>query len=265
MILNYKHYLDMSKKAVCIFSGGLDSTCTLAYVKHNGYQVYALTFNYGQMSKQEINTAESLAGIIGVKEHKIIDISFMRELYKESRNVLTYSNNSVDYSSRSNSNYAVTNIPSTFDYSIVVPIRNAVFISIASAYAFSINATLVAYGAHKDDSMNYPDCRVEFISSIEHALNLAEIDGIKRGIRNSIKIWSPAIEGLGKADLIKIGYKLIGENIFRTWSCYTNGVLTNSNIQKVKERIHCGRCESCNNRKRAFLEAGVKDMTKYAF
>jgi 7-cyano-7-deazaguanine synthase len=247
MILNYKHYPCMSRKAVCIFSGGLDSTCTLAYVKNDGYQVYALTFRYGQMSEQEVNTAESLAGIIGVEEHKIIDISFMKELYKESRNVLTHSND-------------INAIPSTFDYSIVVPIRNAVFLTIASAYAFSINATLIVYGAHKDDSIHYPDCRVEFISSIEHALNLAEVDGIKQGIRNSIRIWSPAVEGLGKADLIKIGYKLIGDNIFRTWSCYTNGVLTNS-----MQRVHCGRCESCNNRKRAFLEAGVKDMTIYAY
>lgn len=234
----------MSKKAVCIFSGGLDSTCVLVYIKSKDYQVYALTFNYGQMSKHEIRAAESLADMVGVEEHKVIDISFMKELYKNSRNLLTNEGE----------------IPSTFDYSIVVPIRNAVFLSIASAYAFSIDAVLVAYGAHKDDAIHYPDCRVEFISKLEEALNLAEADGIRQGVRSSISIWSPAVEGLGKADLIRIGYKLLGDNIFRTWSCYTDGIVIDN-----KERVQCGKCESCMNRKRAFIEAGLEDKSNYAF
>ncbi len=230
-------------KAVCIFSGGLDSTCTLAYIKDKGYQVYALTFKYGQMSKQEVKVTELLAGIVGVEEHKIIDISFMKELYKSSGNLLT--NEGA--------------MPSAFNYSIVVPIRNAVFLSIASAYAFSINARLVAYGAHKDDAIHYPDCRVEFVSKLEEALNLAEEDGIRQGIRSSISIWSPAVEGLGKADLIRIGYKLLGDNIFKTWSCYTDGIVTGNG-----ERVQCGKCESCMNRKRAFIEVGLEDKSNYA-
>jgi len=213
----------------------------LAYIKSKGYDVYALTFKYGQLSRQEVNTALELTSVLGVIEHKVIDISFMRELYKGS-NILTDSS---------------ANIPSGFDYSIVVPIRNAVFITIATAYAFSINAGMVAYGAHRDDH-NYPDCRVEFVSSIEHALNLAEIDGISRGLRERVMIWSPAVDGLSKSALVSIGYRLLGDTIFKTWSCYTDGIIMDN------ELMQCGRCESCNNRKRAFSSAGIEDLTRYA-
>jgi 7-cyano-7-deazaguanine synthase len=215
----------------------------LAYIKSKGYDVYALTFKYGQMSRQEVNTALELTSVLGVREHKVIDISFMKELYKGS-NILTESSTSMS-------------VPSEFDYSIVVPIRNAVFITIATAYALSINAGMVAYGAHRDDH-NYPDCRVEFVSSIEHALNLADIDGISRGLRERVRIWSPAIDGLSKSDLVSIGYRLLGDTIFKTWSCYTDGIIMDD------ELTQCGRCESCNNRKKAFSSAGIEDLTRYA-
>ncbi len=220
-------------KAVCIFSGGLDSVSTAAYLKHKGYQLYLLTFDYGQRAKHEIIIASEFATMLEAV-HKILDISFMKELYGSS-NVLTYS----------------ASIPSKFDYSIVVPARNAIFLAIASAWAFSIRADIVAYGAHEDDK-NYPDCRSEFIDAFEHAINLAEKDGIMQGIRSSIKIWSPAIDGLRKSDLARLGYKLLGSSIFKTWSCYSDG------------EIHCGICESCRNRKDAFRLASINDETKYA-
>jgi 7-cyano-7-deazaguanine synthase len=141
-------------------------------------------------------------------------------------------------------------IPSRFDYSIVAPIRNAVFLSIASAWSFSLNASLVAYGAHTDD-IKYPDCRPKFSKKLESALNEGELDGIRLGLRKKIQIWSPYLAGLSKSSLIKVGYKRFGDDIFKTWSCYSN------------TKVHCGRCESCNNRKLAFLEAGIKDKTKY--
>ncbi|GIU70788.1 MAG: 7-cyano-7-deazaguanine synthase [Candidatus Nitrosocaldaceae archaeon] len=219
-------------KAICIFSGGLDSISTAAYLKEQGYQLYLLTFNYGQRATKEVRVAEEFGNKLGA-EHKIIDISFMKELYGKS-NVLTYH----------------ANIPSKFDYSIVVPVRNAVFLTIASAWAFSINANLLAYGAHKDDK-NYPDCRREFAKALEEALNLAEEDGIKQKIREKIEIWSPAIEGFDKKDLISIGYKILGSDIFKSWSCYSDN------------DKHCGICESCINRKRAFKNAKIKDETDY--
>ncbi len=141
-------------------------------------------------------------------------------------------------------------IPQRFDYSIVVPIRNAVFLSIATAWAFTLNASLVAYGAHKGDR-NYPDCRPSFTKKMEIALNQGEIDGIKLGIRKKIRIWSPFRENLSKSELLVKGYKIFDDAVFRTWSCYNN------------KKFHCGKCESCNNRKAAFVRAKINDKTKY--
>ena len=147
------------KKAVVIFSGGIDSICTCLYLKSK-YELYGIYFSYGQREKREIRT-----------------------------NFLTTSQDKI---------------PQKFDYSIVVPIRNAIFLSIATAWAFTLNASLVAYGAHKGDK-NYPDCRPSFSKKIEYAFNEGEIDGIKLGIRKKISIWSPYRKGLSKSDLLKKG------------------------------------------------------------
>ena len=221
------------KKAIIVFSGGLDSVCTAIHLQSR-FELYAITFSYGQKANQEITLAKYFAKILKLKEHKIVNIEFMKGLY-EKTNVLTNS---------------TMKIPSKFDYSVVVPIRNAVFLSIASAWAFSKNAQLVAYGAHKGDQ-KYPDCRPSFTRLIEQAFNEGEIDGIKEGLRKKIKVWTPFIAGLSKSDLLKIGYRRLGDEICKTWSCYAD------------TKIHCGRCESCNNRKAAFLNARIKDKTKY--
>jgi 7-cyano-7-deazaguanine synthase len=204
-----------------------------AYLKSK-YDLYGISFSYGQRADKEIKMAKIFAKIIGLKEHKILNISFMKNLYGKT-NVLTSSKE---------------NIPHKFDYSIVVPIRNAIFLTIATAWAFTLNASLVAYGAHKDDK-NYPDCRPSFSKKIEDALNEGELDGIKFGIRNKISIWSPFREGLDKSQLLEDGFKFLGNKIFRTWSCYDN------------KEFHCGICESCNNRKIAFTKAGILDKTQY--
>lgn len=221
------------KKAVIVFSGGLDSVCACVYLKSR-YDLYGISFSYGQRASPEIKSARKFAKILGLKEHKIIDIGFMQDLYGKT-NVLTDSK---------------TKLPSKFEYSIVVPIRNAVFLSIATAWAFSLKASLVAFGAHKGDK-NYPDCRPSFSKKIESAFNEGEIDGIKMGVRKAIKIWSPYQKNLAKSDVIKKGYKVLGNSIYKTWSCYSN------------KKFHCGKCESCNNRKLAFKAAKIKDKTKY--
>ena len=221
------------KKAVIVFSGGVDSVCAVSYLKSK-YELYGITFSYGQKASMEIAAAKSFAKKLGLKEHKIIDIGFMKNLYGNS-NVLTSSKRKI---------------PTKFEYSIVVPIRNAVFLSIASAWAFTLNASLVAYGAHTGDT-NYPDCRPKFAKKLENAFNEGEIDGINSKLRKSIEIWSPYRKGLSKSDLLKTGIKNLGDSIFKTWSCYSN------------KKYHCGICESCNNRKIAFKEAQIKDKTKY--
>jgi 7-cyano-7-deazaguanine synthase len=221
------------KKAVIVFSGGVDSVCVVSYLKLK-YELYGITFSYGQKAEKEIIAAKKFAKNLGLKQHKIVDISFMKELYGNS-NVLTSTKRKI---------------PRKFDYSIVVPIRNAVFLSIASAWAFTLNASFVAYGAHTGD-MHYPDCRPIFAKKLESAFNQGEIDGINSGLRKNIKIWSPYREGLSKSDLLKIGFKNMGDFIFKTWSCYSN------------KKYHCSICESCNNRKRGFEKAGIVDKTKY--
>ena len=221
------------KKAIVVFSGGIDSISMCAYLKEK-YELYGISFLYGQKANQEIKKAKAFAKILRLKEHKTVNISFMKELYGNT-NVLTDSKK---------------NIPSKFNYSIVVPIRNGIFLSIATAWAFSINASLVAYGAHTGDK-NYPDCRPAFSKKLESSFNQGEIDGIKSKIRKKIEIWSPYKAKLSKKRLLKKGYSVLGDSIFNSWSCYKNG------------KVQCGKCESCNNRKAAFIEVGIEDKTLY--
>ena len=221
------------KRVVIIFSGGIDSVCYASELKKK-YELYGITFSYGQKASNEIKIAKRFAKKIGLKQHKIVDIEFMKELYGDT-NVLT------DKSKK---------IPDKFEYSIVVPIRNAIFLTIATAWAYTLRAPIVIYGAHKEDK-HYPDCRPMFTKKIQDALNQGESDGIKLGIRKQIKIISPYIENYSKGDLIKIGYNNLKNEIFKTWSCYGS---------KSK---HCGKCESCNNRKSAFKKINLTDKTEY--
>ena len=220
-------------KAVIVFSGGLDSVCAATYLQKQ-YDLYGITFSYGQKANKEVKIAKEFSKLLKFKEHKIVDIGFMKDLY-ENTNALT--------------NSKIT-IPSKFDYTIVAPIRNAIFLSIASAWAFSKEAEIVAYGAHTGDT-RYPDCRPTFTKLFTKALNEGEIDGINLGLRKKIKIWSPFMDNLSKSDLLKKGHRELGNQIFKSWSCYGNN------------KIHCGRCESCNNRKVAFLKSKILDKTQY--
>ena len=130
-------------------SGGLDSLCTAAYLTKKNYKLKVLTFSYGQRARHEIVQAKKFSKVLKVSEHKIININFMKKLYGNS-NVIT--NENID-------------IPSGFRHDIVVPIRNGIFITIAMAWAVSLKAKMIAFGAHSDDKF-YPDCRPEFIRSM---------------------------------------------------------------------------------------------------
>jgi 7-cyano-7-deazaguanine synthase len=236
------HYMKDEKIAICIMSGGLDSLCAAAYIKNcKKYKIKIITFSYGQRAKREIIQSKKLAKALNSDEYRIVDINFMKELYGSS-NVLTNSKLSI---------------PSKFDQSIVVPIRNAIFITIATAWAFSVGADLIVFGAHADD-FNYPDCRPKFIQSITNTLNIGEEDKIKNGIKRKVSIWSPSLEGITKYELLKLGHEILGDTIFESWSCYSNGKKIHQDL------VQCGECESCINRKMAFSKAGIEDKTIYA-
>lgn len=214
-------------RAVCVLSGGIDSSSTVAILRQRGYEIYTLTYDYGQRAKREIEAARLVASWAGVREHMVIDISFMKSLYGGS-NVLTD---------------AGRPLPGGFEPSLIVPFRNGVLLSIAAAYASSIGADLVAYGAHKTDKP-YPDCTPEFLVEFERAVNTG-LGGYDR-----LTFWSPAKEGMTKSQLVRRGFEL-DVPIFETWSCYGSGVK------------QCGQCESCVNRKKALREAGITDLTEY--
>ena len=221
-------------KAVLVYSGGIDSVCVAAMLRRT-YSVYAISFSYGQRARREVLAAGRFADILGMEDHRTVDMGFMRDLYGSS-NVLTDSG---------------VEIPSSFDYSIVVPVRNGVFLSVASAWAYSIGAGMVAYGAHTGDE-HYPDCRPAFAKALQNAMNLGEEDGIREGIRRPVRVWSPYMDGTTKSRLLQVGLDLVGDKIFDAWSCYLDG------------EVHCGGCESCVNRQSAFREAGISDGTVYA-
>jgi 7-cyano-7-deazaguanine synthase len=229
--------------AVCIVSGGLDSVCFAASLAVNdGYDLYLLTFAYGQRAEREIERSRYFARVLNAKDHEVVDMGFMKSLYNKS-NALTDIRQELSQE---------------FSQSLVVPIRNAVFLTIAAAWAMSINAKVVAYGAHTGDTLHYPDCRPAFVNAMREALNTAESDSILSGLRQQIMIISPAVMGIDKSTLARTGYKILGDKIFHTWSCYSNG------IKVDRDYLHCGRCESCINRKNAFTNAQIEDKTQYA-
>lgn len=232
-----------SRKAICILSGGLDSVVSAFYVKKvKNLSPYTITFHYGQRSTEEMRRARLFSRLLGSEVHKEIDIGFMKDLYGND-NALTGKN---------------ITIPEKFHHSIVVPHRNSIFLTISAAWAASLKIGVIVYGAHADDQ-NYPDCRPKFVSSVADMLYESDFDAIELGLRKRIEIWCPAKEDIHKDELIRIGYDLLGDKIFDTWSCYSDEALNGLN-----NPVHCGACESCINRRASFNIANIQDKTIYA-
>lgn len=227
----------MVKKAVCLVSGGIDSCVVSAIAKKQGYEIYALTFNYGQTHKKEIECAKKICTVLKVKKHIILDI----DLKQFGGSSLTDS--SLKIPEVDDIKKIGKNIPSTY-----VPGRNTIFLSFALAYAEVIDAATIFIGVNALDYSGYRDCRPKYVKAFQKMANLAT----KRGAEGkNIGIRTPLIN-LTKADIIKRGIE-IDAPLKRTWSCYMG-----------KQRA-CGRCESCLLRLKGFKEAGFKDPIEYEF
>ena len=222
----------MSKKAVILLSGGLDSATCLAIAQAEGYQCYALSFQYGQRHGAELAAAAHLAQVYQVKEHKIIPL----DLAGFGGSALTDTNMAVPTTES-------LGIPVTY-----VPARNTVFLSIALAWAEVMEAAAIFAGVNAVDYSGYPDCRPEYIDAFQNMADLATKAGIEG---TGPKIKTPLIHKT-KVEIIQWGHQL-GLDYALTVSCY----------QASATGAACGKCDSCRIRKQAFATAGVADPTVY--
>jgi len=222
----------MSQKAVILLSGGLDSATTLAVAKQQGYDCYALSFNYGQRHQIELQAANQIAQQLGVEQHKTLRL----DLAGITGSALT--DLSVPVPTQSSQGIPVT----------YVPARNTVFLALALGWAEVLKANNIFIGVNAVDYSGYPDCRPEFISAFETLANLATKVGVED---HSFKISTPLIN-LSKGEIIKLGTSL-GVDYALTVSCY------NPDIQGRA----CGVCDSCRLRADGFRQVGLIDPTRY--
>jgi len=224
------------KKAVCLLSGGLDSAVATAQATKEGYEITALTFDYGQKHKKEINAAAKIASDLNIKEHKIIKL----ELKIPHTTSLIGENTPPQNRSPEEINKQ-KKIPSTY-----VPARNTIFLAIALAHAETTNSQAIYLGAHSIDYSGYPDCRPEYFKKYQQLIDIATK---KTTEGDEIKIKTPLIY-LNKAQIIKKGFNL-DVNYKHTWSCYLGG------------KKACGRCDACILRKEGFKQNGCDDPLDY--
>ncbi len=225
------------KKAVCLISGGLDSCVTAFTAKSKGFEIYALTFCYGQKHRRELKSAEKIAEKLGCVDHIVfnLDLDVFGGSSLLDEKIKVEQDHKLDKIGEK--------IPSTY-----VPARNTIFLSIALAYAESLDADAVFIGATSSDYSGYPDCRPEFFKAFQKMADLATKKGIEGG---SIEIKTPLLN-LSKDEIIKKGLEL-GVPFEHTWSCY-----------KGEEKA-CGRCDSCLLRLKGFKKAGSSDPIDYSF
>ena len=220
-------------KAVILLSGGLDSTTTLAIAKEQNYDCYALSFDYGQKQRSELESSISIAKKSNVIEHRIMKIS----LSDIGGSALT--DKAIDVPKHVESE----EIPITY-----VPARNTIFLSFALAWAEVVNSQTIFIGVNALDYSGYPDCRPEFIEAFETMANLATKQSVEG---NRIQIKTPLIN-MTKAEIIAKGLSL-GVDYSETTSCYDANALGEA----------CGECDACVLRKNGFSNANVVDPTRY--
>jgi len=222
----------VSKKAIILLSGGLDSSTVLAIAKSEGYECYALTINYHQRHNAELVAARNIANFFKVKDFKIVDLD------------LSWLKNSA----LTNKDISIPENPSTGIPVTYVPARNTIMMTLALAWAETIKSQHIFIGVNAVDYSGYPDCRPEYIESFQNMANLATKAAVEGDM---IKIHTPLIQ-MSKAEIInegiknKVDYKM-------TISCY----------QATGNGLACGKCDSCRLRKEGFKSAQIEDPTYY--
>ena len=225
------------KPAVVLLSGGIDSTTTLAIAIAEGYEAYALSFDYGQRHQIEMEAARRVADSLGAKEHRVAKI----DLRIFGGSALT---DEIDVPKKRSETEIAHGIPVTY-----VPARNTIFLSYALAWAEVISASDIFLGVNAIDYSGYPDCRPEFIEAFETLANV----GTKAGVEGRrFQIHTPLIK-FSKAEIIHKAVEL-GLDLSLTHSCY----------DPSWEGLACGECDSCLLRLKGFREAGIKDPVRYA-
>jgi 7-cyano-7-deazaguanine synthase len=222
------------RTAIVLLSGGLDSATVVAIAKQAGYQIHAISFRYGQRHTFELSRAVELAKAQQIRSHVIVDIN----LAQFGGSALT--SKSIDVPKHDNVDQIGASIPVTY-----VPARNTVFLSLALAYAESLDAKDIFIGVNALDYSGYPDCRPEYIAAFEKMANLATKSGVEGG---GITIHTPLI-ALSKAEIIARGLQL-GVDYSLTSSCYDPDPITGR---------ACGRCDACLLRQRGFQQNGLAD------
>ena len=222
----------MSKKAIILLSGGLDSATSLAIAKKEKYDCYALSVNYHQRHNYELVAAKNIANFFSVKDLKEVEID------------LSWLQNSA----LTNKSLNIPENPSTGIPVTYVPARNTIMMSLAMAWAESIDCTNIFIGVNAVDYSGYPDCREEYIKSFQNMANLATKKAVEGDL---IEIHTPLIN-LSKKEIIQKGVEL-GVDYSLTVSCY----------QVTSVGLACGKCDSCRLRKAGFKDAGLPDPTRY--
>ncbi len=231
---------DSNKKAVILLSGGLDSATVLAQARADGYECYALSFDYGQRHRCELQAARRVAEALGVREHRIFDLN----LRQFGGSALTDDEISVPDAAPVAIDGGEEEIPVTY-----VPARNTIFLSLALAWSEVLGARDIFIGVNSVDYSGYPDCRPEFIEAFQKLANLATKEGIEG---NGFQINTPLIS-LTKAEIIRRGSAL-GVDYGLTISCYNPD----------EDGRACGQCDSCSLRREGFKAAEVEDPTLYS-
>ena len=224
-------------RAVCLLSGGLDSATCLAFARREGYECYALSFDYGQRHRIELDAARRIAEHLGASRHVVIPL----DLRTFGGSALT---SDVEVPKARSMEEMGEGIPITY-----VPARNTIFLSFALAWAEVLGAADIFIGVNAIDYSGYPDCRPEFIEAFERMANLATKAGVEG--ETALRIQTPLVR-MTKADIVRLAREL-GVDVGLTHSCY----------DPDERGRACGACDSCQLRRKGFAEAGLTDPIEY--